>query len=90
LTGFGPKTDLAWHRWSTRSWFHTKTSLIGHIPRPWNGPAAMNEVSCLQTAMLWSHNGWMSIQTFDWILPSKLTWLGTDGPSGAGIHYTFR
>jgi hypothetical protein len=51
LTGSGPKTDLAWHRWSTRSWFHIKTSLIGHIPRAWDGSAAAtDEVKWLQTA----------------------------------------
>ena len=44
LTRSGPKTDLAWHRCSTRSWFHSKASLIGHTPRAWNGSAATDEV----------------------------------------------
>jgi hypothetical protein len=59
LTQSWPKTDLAWHRWSARSWFHSTTSLIGHIPRPWNGPAAMDEVLWLQTASVWSQTSLM-------------------------------
>jgi hypothetical protein len=70
LTCSCPKTDLAWHRWSTRSWFHSTTSLIGHIPRPWNGPAPMDEVSWLQTASVWSQNGHL-FHTFDLLLPKN-------------------
>jgi hypothetical protein len=45
-----PKMDSAWLRWATRSLFHNKTSLIGHIWRTWNGPAATDEVLWLQNA----------------------------------------
>jgi hypothetical protein len=35
-------------------------SLMGHIWRTWNGPAAIDEVTCLQTM---------------WVLAKKVTWL---------------
>jgi hypothetical protein len=71
----GPKTDLAWHRCSTRSWFHIKTSLIGHIPRVWNGSAATPQMR---------YNGFKQLEFgLRWVWSSKLltrsgpkNWLG--------------
>jgi hypothetical protein len=59
LTRSGQKSDFIHHRWSTsRSWFHSKTSLIGCISRPWNGSAAPDEVLWLQTtASVWAQIG---------------------------------
>ena len=53
--GFSQKMDLAWQRWATRSLFHNKTSLIGHIWRAWNGPAATDDVSWPITACEFWH-----------------------------------
>jgi hypothetical protein len=49
LTWSSQNSDFAWQRWALRSLFHNKTSLTGHIWRTWNGLAATNEVSWLQT-----------------------------------------
>jgi hypothetical protein len=73
LTRSGPKIGFAWHRWSTKRWFHIKTSLIGHIPRPWTDLAATDEVSWLQTASVsfMAQIGWTFPNFFDWILLPK-------------------
>jgi hypothetical protein len=47
LAASSQKSDLAWQRWATRTLFCHKTSLIGHIWRTWNGPAATDEMSWL-------------------------------------------
>jgi hypothetical protein len=50
--GTQPNSDLVWQRWTTRSLFHHKSSLMGHIWRTWNGPEATDEVLWLQTMLV--------------------------------------
>jgi hypothetical protein len=87
LVGHFQTFDQMWlcrQGWSTRSWFHSKTSLIGNIPRPWNDSAALDEVQWLQTsASFWSQIGW-TFPNFCLDLAQKQTWLGRNaGPPEA-------